>query len=71
MILTRENMRPGHENWGWTAGERELGLDEAGWLIRVPDGFLEFSCECGVKVSGLAKEVQALMITHLTTNPQD
>ncbi|HEU4754769.1 MAG TPA: hypothetical protein VFU47_16795 [Armatimonadota bacterium] len=69
-MIRQEDIRPGHQNWRWTAGSRITEVDPNGFAVRVADGLLEFTCDgCGVNVSGPTPEVQALMAFHLTTDP--
>ncbi|HEU4754288.1 MAG TPA: hypothetical protein VFU47_14355 [Armatimonadota bacterium] len=71
-MITTGDIRPGHRNYWWTAGTRELYVDENGFVVREPDGTLEFVCEgCGVKVSGPTSEVRAIAAFHMTTDPTD
>lgn len=69
--LAHPVIRPEHQGWSWTRGDRVTAVDDNGWVVREPDGTMEFRCDgCGVTVSGPDREVQAIMVIHLTTAPR-
>lgn len=71
-MIRQEDIRPGHENWWWNAGDRVSEVDPAGFVVRELDGTLEFVCHgCGLHVSGRTPEVRALMVFHLTKDPAE
>lgn len=69
--LAHPVIRPEHQGWSWTRGDRVSFVDSNLQVFREPDGTMEFRCDgCGVTVSGPEREVQVIMVIHLTTAPR-